>query len=207
MDQFVPICSIEVNSSPVSPGYWPSQQEPPANPYTESKWERERERERGRKGAGVGTSEKDSWSQRKMGICRERRRPEMQRKRGRSRRGRKRERERESGKGEGVGGKTIKEGDRGTGADQQIIPLLHQAGVKRMEQIQIVMPQSPAANWHWNKGSDTWASFRGSNRGQYCLLLGKGLADVTQLMWITESCYQWVIFSRDNKGWRCPWRQ
>ncbi len=43
MDQFVPICSIEVNSSPVSPGYWPSQQEPPANPYTESEWERGRE--------------------------------------------------------------------------------------------------------------------------------------------------------------------
>lgn len=37
------ICSIEVNSSPVSPGYWPSQQEPPANPYTESEWERGRE--------------------------------------------------------------------------------------------------------------------------------------------------------------------
>lgn len=43
VDQFVPICSIEVNSSPVSPGYWPSQQEPPANPYTESKWESGRE--------------------------------------------------------------------------------------------------------------------------------------------------------------------
>ena len=203
MDQFVPICSIEVNSSPVSPGYWPSQQEPPANPYTESKWEREREKgggrglewERARKTADL----REKWASAERGEdlkCNER---EEEAEEG------EKERERESGKGEGVGGKTIKEGDRGTGADQQIIPLLHQAGVKRMEQIQIVMPQSPAANWHWNKGSDTWASFRGSNRGQYCLLLGKGLADVTQLMWITESCYQWVIFSRDNKGWRCPW--
>lgn len=31
-DQFVPIGSTEVNSSPVSPGYWASQPEPPANP-------------------------------------------------------------------------------------------------------------------------------------------------------------------------------
>ena len=39
VDQFVPICSDEVNSSPVFPGYWPSQQEPPANPYRERMWE------------------------------------------------------------------------------------------------------------------------------------------------------------------------
>lgn len=52
-DQFVPICSMEMNSSPVSPGYWPSQWRPPANPYTENggggrglEWERESERER-----------------------------------------------------------------------------------------------------------------------------------------------------------------
>lgn len=31
-DQFVPIGSTEMNSSPVSPGYWASQPEPPANP-------------------------------------------------------------------------------------------------------------------------------------------------------------------------------
>lgn len=163
MDQFVPICSIEVNSSPVSPGYWPSQQEPPANPYTESKWERERER--GRKGAGVGTGEKDSWSLRKMGICREREEKTWNATKERKTQ----KREEAEWESRGSGRKTIKEGDRGTGADQQIIPLLHQAGVKWMEQIQIVMPRSPAANWHWNKGSDTWASFRGGNRGQYCL--------------------------------------
>lgn len=164
MDQFVPICSIEVNSSPVSPGYWPSQQEPPANPYTESKWERERGREGGR-GLEWERERKtaDLW-EKWASAERERRRPEMQRKRGRRRRGRETEWE-----SRGSGRKTIKEGDRGTGADQQIIPLLHQAGVKWMEQIQIVMPRSPAANWHWNKGSDTWASFRGGNRGQYCL--------------------------------------
>lgn len=54
-DQFVPICSMEMNSSPVFPGYWPSQWRPPANPYTENegggrglKWEGgERQRELG----------------------------------------------------------------------------------------------------------------------------------------------------------------
>lgn len=50
---------MEMNSSPVSPGYWPSQWRPPANPYTENrgrrerngvgKGKRERERERGKK--------------------------------------------------------------------------------------------------------------------------------------------------------------
>lgn len=51
-DQFVPICSMEMNSSPVFPGYWPSQWRPPANPYTENegggrglKWEGGRDRE------------------------------------------------------------------------------------------------------------------------------------------------------------------
>lgn len=100
VDQFVPICSIEVNSSPVSPGYWPSQQEPPANPYTESKWERERGREGGRGLEWEGERKTADLWEKWASAERERRRPEMQRKRGRRRRGR-----RQSGKAEGVGEK------------------------------------------------------------------------------------------------------
>lgn len=72
VDQFVPICSIEVNSSPVSPGYWPSQQEPPANPYTESEWERERE-----EGGWSGNERERQAISEKNGHL-QRRRPEMQ---------------------------------------------------------------------------------------------------------------------------------
>lgn len=45
---------MEMNSSPVSPGYWPSQWRPPANPYTENggggrglEWKREKRGEEG----------------------------------------------------------------------------------------------------------------------------------------------------------------
>lgn len=167
MDQFVPICSTEVNSSPVSPGYWPSQQEPPANPYTEREWER------GREEGGLSGNERERQAISEKWASAEKKTRSAAKERWRER-SRWRREMRKLKELDGRGSWTGRRGKKEVDGEVQVLADLSSAPPSwswKNGADPIVMPQSLPANWHQIKGSDTRASFRGNNRGQYCLCL------------------------------------